>query len=103
MLTTLRAITGGMIFEGSTPSYTAGSLTPNTSVAGDFEPKLVLYDREEISTSSTNAATGKPSAETLKVGEASGYLKARVVYNGSSLPTRHAGEIVQMLTEGVYL
>lgn len=104
LLATLRTLGASQYFDGSTPSYSAGSLTPNTSVAGDFEAKLILYRRDEITNpAAVQTAVGKPSAASLTVGEATGYLKAHVVYNASSLPTRHAGEIIGLLQEGIYI
>jgi len=90
--------------DGGQQPYSSGSLAPNTSVSGDFEAKLIMYKRGEITNKTALAeAVGKPSASTFNVSDATGYLKADVVYNATSLPTRHAGDIVRLLQEGVYI
>ena len=107
VLAALRTISGVLPIpglDGGQQSYSAGSLAPNTSVAGDFEAKLIMYKRDKITDDTALAeAVGKPSASTFNVSAATGYLKADVVYNATSLPTRHAGDIVRLLQEGVYI
>lgn len=107
VLAALRTISGVLPIpgiDGGQQSYSAGALAPNTSVAGDFEAKLIMYKRDKITDDTALAeAVGKPSASTFNVSDATGYLKADVVYNATSLPTRHAGDIVRLLQEGVYI
>lgn len=88
---------------GNAGSYSSGELSPNSNVMGDFQPKVVIYRREDLSGATFSAANGAPGAGTTTVGAATGYLKVSEVYNAGSLAMRRAGEIIAMLKEGVYI
>lgn len=93
----LGAITGG------DSSYSSGELSPNSNVMGDFQPKIIIDRKGDVSGSAFDAAEGQPSGATMTVGSASGYLKVSTVYNAGTLPARHADEIVALLQEGIYI
>ena len=97
------AATVGSVGASTGRSYDAGSLSPNANAMGDLEAKLVCYHHDDVTGDLTSAA-GKPSGATLRVGDASGYLQAAVVYNGGSMAdVRRSGEIIALLQQGVYL
>ena len=92
---------GDLTSEGG--SYAVGELSPNSNVMGDFQPKVIVHRKGDVSGAAFNAAEGQPSGATMTVGSASGYLKASTVYNAGTLPARHADEIVALLQEGIYI
>ena len=83
-------------------TYSSGSLSPNSNVMGDFKPKLYRTFNEDVSGNITEAV-GRPSGKVVKVGDASGYLKAAMVYGTPSTTMQHTDEIVNMLKEGIYI
>lgn len=101
-LATLRTLTAGTLFQGDTPSYSAGGLNANTSVMGDFQAKLVVYKQDDLTQDLSNAQ-GLPSGQSLLLSQASGYVKAPVIYNAATLPARRVGEIAALLAEGIYI
>lgn len=105
------AVAGGLfgaaggLAEGSNTgiTYSVGSLAPNTNMMSDFRPKLVMYAPSDLTGSDYASTVGLPSAETIQVSDASGFLRASEVKNTNALPARHADEIVSALKSGVYL
>lgn len=91
----------GLTADGG--SYSVGELSPNSNVMGDFEAKIVAYRASDMASGSFAAAEGLPSASTITVGDASGYLKVSQVYNSGTLAMRGADEIVALLQEGIYI
>ena len=83
-------------------NYSAGSLSPNANVMGDFEAKIVSYRREDLS-GDIETSMGKAAGGNVRVGDLTGFAQFDVIYNGGVLPMRHAAEIVAMLQQGVYL
>lgn len=83
-------------------TYSVGSLTPNSNVMGDFTPKIYRIFNEDAS-GNISEAVGKPSGVIVKVGEASGYLKAAMVYGTPSSTMHHTDEIINILKEGIYI
>ena len=104
---TLRTVTnnipGGLGVIGEAGSYSAGELSPNSNIMGDFNPKVIVHRKGDVSGAAFNAAEGQPSGATMTVGSATGYLKVSTVYNAGTLPARHADEIVALLQEGIYI
>lgn len=88
---------------GEAGQYSVGELSPNSNAMGDFEPKLIVNRREDLSGAGFAAADGAPGAAVTTVGAASGYLKAAAVHNAGSLAMRRSGEIIAMLKEGIYI
>lgn len=88
--------------DNTAGSYSSGSLTPNSNVMGDFKPKLYRIYNEDVS-GNISALVGRPSGKVVRVGEASGYLKAAMVYGTPSSTMQHADEIVNILKEGIYI
>lgn len=88
--------------DGVQSTYSSGSLSPNSNVMGDFKPKLYRTFNEDASGNIAEAA-GRPSGKVVKVGSASGYLKAAMVYGTPSTTMQHTDEIVNMLKEGIYI
>lgn len=93
------AVVGG---GGAQSTYSSGSLTPNSNVMGDFTPKLIRTVTKDVS-GDISQATGLPCGKVVKVGDASGYLKAALVYGTPSTTMQHTDEIVNMLKEGIYI
>lgn len=96
---------GGAVATGSSGtqnSYSVGSLTANSNVMGDFTPKLIRTVSKDASGYIT-PAVGLPSGKVVKVADASGYLKAAMVYGTPSSTMQHTDEIVDMLKEGIYI
>lgn len=91
------AVMGG---GGAQSTYSSGSLTPNSNVMGDFTPKLIRTVTKDVS-GDISQATGLPCGKVVKVGDASGYLKAAMVYGTPSTTMQHADEIENMLKEGI--
>lgn len=91
------AVVGG---GGAQSTYSSGSLTPNSNVMGDFTPKLIRTVTKDV-TGDISQATGLPCGKVVKVGDASGYLKAAMVYGTPSTTMQHADEIENMLKEGI--
>lgn len=83
-------------------TYSTGSLAPNSNVMGDFTPKIYVKFNKG-SAGDISAAVGYPCGKIVKVGDASGYLKAAVVYGTPSTTMQHTDEIVNMLKEGIYI
>ena len=100
---TLGAVPYAGDIVGGPGQYSVGELSPNSNVMSDFQPKLVVFRRDDISGANFGAAEGAPGAATVTVGAASGYLKASEVYNAGSLAMRRSGEIVALLREGIYI
>ena len=90
------------VASGVQTSYSAGSLTPNSNVMGEFTPFITYIFNEDVSGDISNAV-GRPSGKVVKVGAASGYLKAAMVYGTPSITMQHSDEIVNMLKEGIYI
>ena len=88
--------------DGVQTTYSSGSLSPNSNVMGDFKPKLYRTFNEDAS-GNIGEVAGRPSGKVVKVGDASGYLKAAMVYGTPSTAMQHADEIVNMLKEGIYI
>lgn len=90
-------------FMGSPGQYSSGELSPNSNVMSDFQPKLVIHRRDDISGSNFGDAQGAPGTSTTTVGASTGYLKVSEVYNAGSLAMRRSGEIIALLKEGIYI
>lgn len=86
--------------SGVQTTYSAGALTANSNVMGDFTPKLIRTVTKDVS-GDISQATGLPCGKVVKVGDASGYLKAAMVYGTPSTTMQHADEIENMLKEGI--
>lgn len=86
--------------SGVQTTYSAGALTANSNVMGDFTPKLIRTVTKDVS-GDISQATGLPCGKVVKVGDASGYLKAAMVYGTPSTTMQHTDEIVNMLKEGI--
>lgn len=85
-----------------TASYSSGSQTPNSNVMGDFTPKIyVLFNKDRGGDFSGTA--GYPCGKLVKVGEASGFLKAAMVYGTPSTTMQHTDEIINLLKEGIQI
>lgn len=93
---------GGALDGGVQSTYSTGALTANSNVMGDFTPKLIRTITKDVS-GDISAAVGAPSGKVVRVGDASGYLKAAMVYGTPSTTMQHTDEIVNMLKEGVYI
>ena len=93
---------GGALDGGVQSTYSAGALTANSNVMGDFTPKLIRTITKDVS-GDISAAVGAPSGKVLRVDNASGYLKAAMVYGTPSTTMQHTDEIVNMLKEGIYI
>lgn len=93
---------GGALEGGVQSTYSAGALTANSNVMGDFTPKLIRTVTKDV-TGDISAAVGAPSGKVVRVGDASGYLKAAMVYGTPSTTMQHTDEIVNMLKEGIYI
>jgi len=81
-------------------TYSSGSLTPNSNVMGDFTPKIYVKFNKGTA-GDLSPAIGYPCGKIVKIGDASGYLKAAVVYGTPSTTMQHADEIENMLKEGI--
>ena len=88
--------------SGVETTYSVGSLTANSNVMGDFEPKLIRTITKDAS-GDISAAVGTPSGKVVRVGDAGGYLKAAMVYGTPATTMQHTDEIVNMLKEGIYI
>nr|DAT28600.1 MAG TPA: hypothetical protein [Caudoviricetes sp.] len=93
---------GGALDGGVQSAYSAGALTANSNVMGDFTPKLIRTITKDVS-GDIAPAVGSPSGKVVRVGDASGYLKAAMVYGTPSTTMQHTDEIVNMLKEGIYI
>lgn len=93
---------GGALDGGVQSTYSAGALTANSNVMGDFTPKLIRTITKDVS-GDISAAVGAPSGKVVRVGDARGYLKAAMVYGTPSTTMQHTDEIVNMLKEGIYI
>ena len=87
---------------GVETTYSSGALSPNSNVMGDFTPKLIRTINKDLS-GDISYAVGSPSGKVVRVGDASGYLKAAMVYGTPSSTMQHTDEIVNMLKEGIYI
>ena len=83
-------------------TYSSGTMAPNSNVMGDFTPKIYVKFNKGTA-GDISAVVGYPCGKLVKVGEASGYLKAAMVYGTPSTTMQHADEIVNMLKEGIYI
>lgn len=81
-------------------TYSSGTLAPNSNVMGDFTPKIYVMFNKGTS-GDLSPAVGYPCGKILKVGDASGYLKAAMVYGTPTTTMQHADEIENMLKEGI--
>lgn len=88
--------------SGVQTTYSVGALTSNSNVMGDFTPKLIRTVTKDVS-GDISQATGLPCGKVVRVGDASGYLKAAMVYGTPSTTMQHTDEIVNMLKEGIYI
>lgn len=88
--------------DGVQSTYSSGSLSPNSNAMGDFKPKLYRTFNEDAS-GDISGSVGRPSGKVVKVGDASGYLKAAMVYGTPSTAMQHSDEIMNMLKEGIYI
>lgn len=93
---------GGALDGGVQSTYSAGALTANSNVMGDFTPKLIRTIAKDVS-GDISPAVGAPSGKVVRVGDASGYLKAAMVYGTPSSTMQHTDDIVNILKEGVYI
>lgn len=87
--------------EGGT--FSAGSLSPNSNVMSDFQPKIIIHRQEDISGSDFTQVAGAPGAEPVTVGSTTGFLQASHILNAGSLPMRQTSQIEALLREGVYV
>lgn len=83
-------------------TYSSGSLAPNSNVMGDFTPKIYVKFNKGTA-GDLSPAVGYPCGKLVNVGEATGYLKAAMVYGTPSTTMQHSDEIVNMLKEGIYI
>lgn len=83
-------------------TYSSGSLAPNSNVMGDFTPKIYVKFNKGTA-GDISPAVGYPCGKIVKVGEASGYLKAAMVYGTPSSGMQHTDEIVDILKEGIQI
>ena len=90
------------VSSGVQTTYSAGALTANSNVMGDFTPKLIRTVTKDVS-GDISQATGLPCGREVKVGDARGYLKAAMVYGTPSSTMQHTDEIINMLNEGIYI
>lgn len=88
---------------GAAGQYSVGELSPNSNVMSDFQPKLVVFRKDDISGDAFKDAEGAPGAAATTVGACTGYVKATTVYNAGSLAMRRSGEIIALLKEGIYI
>jgi hypothetical protein len=88
--------------SGVQTTYSSGALTANSNVMGDFTPKLIRTVTKDVS-GDIAPAVGTPSGKVVRVGSASGYLKAATVYGTPSTTMQHTDEIINMLKEGIYI
>ena len=88
--------------SGVETTYSSGSLSPNSNVMGSFVPSLTRSITSDVS-GDISAAVGYPCGKVVKVADASGYLKAAMVYGTPSTTMRHTDEIENMLKEGIYI
>lgn len=86
----------------TTASYSSGSQTENSNVMGDFTPKIYVKFNKDRG-GDFSSVVGYPCGKLVKVGEASGYLKAAMVYGTPSTTMQHTDEIINMLKEGIYI
>ena len=95
----------GSKFTPSESVYAGGSgASVGHAVVTDLAPKLVVYQKDDLTGDDHVDASGLPSADTASVGSLTGYAEIETAYNVSTaLPIRRSGEIVQMLREGIYL
>jgi len=93
---------GGALDGGVQSTYSTGALTANSNVMGDFTPKLIRTVTKDVS-GNIAPAVGSPSGKVVRVGDASGYLKAAMVYGTPSTTMQHTDEIVNMIKEGIYI
>lgn len=98
----LGAAAGAASSNPITASYSSGSQTPNSNVMGDFTPKINVFFNKDRGGDFSSVA-GYPCGKLVKVGDASGYLKAAMVYGTPSTTMQHTDEIVNMLKEGIYI
>ena len=98
----LGAAAGFASSNPTTASYSSGSQTPNSNVMGDFTPKICVFFNKDRGGDFSPAA-GYPCGKMVRVSDASGYLKAAMVYGTPSSIMQHADEIVNMLKEGIYI
>lgn len=96
------AVSGVASGAGVQNTYSVGSLTPNSNILGDFTPKLKRTITKDVS-GDISAVVGYPCGKVVKVGDASGYLKAAMVYGTPSTTMQHTDEIVNMLKEGIFI
>lgn len=93
----------GSQFTPNEGTYASGNGMGHASVT-DLEPKLVIYQKDDLTSPEHDDASGLPSAQTAKVGDLEGYFQIENAYNASFvLANRRMGEIVQLLREGVYM
>ena len=97
---TIGAVAGAS--GGVETTYSSGSLSPNSNVMGSFVPTLIRTVNSDES-GDISAAVGAPSGKVVRVGDASGYLKAAVVYGTPSTTMQHADEIENILKEGIHI
>lgn len=88
--------------SGVETTYSSGTLSPNSNVMGSFVPTLTRTITSDES-GDISAVAGAPSGKVVRVGGASGYLKAAMVYGTPSTTMQHTDEIVNMLKEGIYI
>lgn len=93
---------GGAMDGGVQSTYSAGALTANSNVMGDFTPKLIRTVAKDVS-GYIAPAVGSPSGKVVRVGDAGGYLKAAMVYGTPATTMQHTDDIVNMLKEGIYI
>ena len=86
----------------TTSSYSSGSQTANSNVMGDFTPKIYVFFNKDRGGDFSSVA-GYPCGKLVRVGEATGFLKAAMVYGTPSTAMRHTDEIINMLKEGIYI
>ena len=96
----LGAVAGVASTNPTSSSYSSGSQTPNSNVMGDFTPKIYVFFNKDRGGDFSSAA-GYPCGKLVKVADASGYLKAAMVYGTPPTTMQHSDEIVNMLKEGI--
>lgn len=100
----LGAVSGSTFTPGEGVYSGGGGASSGHAVVTDLTPKLVVYQKDDLTGDGLQDAVGLPSAATTSVGALTGYAEIDAAYNVSTaLPIRRSGEVVQLLQEGIYI
>lgn len=93
----------GSQFTPNEGTFSSGNAMGHASVT-DLEPKLVVYQKDDLTSADHKEASGLPTGQTSKMGDLTGFVQIENAYNASFvLANRRMGEIIQQLRDGVYL